>query len=644
MYYRCVVVCDEDEIRKEKIRRNRQIKQPRHEKWLWLFFALQKNIVSTGKPEGKRKIRMEQWVLLRKGADFAAIGEKFHISPRIACLIRNRDIVGDAEIQNYLYGTIADLHDGMLMRDMDRAVEILMEKIQSGERIRVIGDYDIDGVCATYILLEGLEELGAVVDMDIPDRIADGYGLNQNLIDRAIEDGIDTIVTCDNGIAAAEEISYGKDLGMTIVVTDHHEIPFEENEDGEKHYILPPADAVVDPKHPLCGYPFKGLCGAAVAYKLVEALFEAMGRDSSDMDYLLEEAAIATVGDVMDLVGENRIIVKQGLEMLKRTGNPGLRALIACNELGGKEITAYHIGFVLGPCLNASGRLDTAKRALALLRAKTKREADVIAGDLKALNDCRKEMTEKAVEEAVKVIEESGVGKDRVLVVYLPNCHESLAGIVAGRIRERYYKPTFVLTDGEDGVKGSGRSIDAYHMYEELNKCRHLLTRFGGHKLAAGLSMRAGGVEAFRKAINDVCTLEEDELREKVSIDMQMPFSCVTGKLVDELRLLEPFGKGNPKPVFAEKNVAILSARVIGKNRNMLKLLVMDGQGTNIDALYFGDGQKFLGKISDKYGKLQAESLLRGRGTGIYLSITYYPGINEYMGHLTPQIVITHVQ
>lgn len=586
---------------------------------------------------------MEQWVLLRKGADFAAIGEKFHISPRLACLIRNRDVIGDENIECYLNGTIADLYDGMLLKDMDKAVNILMEKIENGERIRIIGDYDIDGVNATYILLEGLENLGADVDMDIPDRILDGYGLNRHLIDRAFEAGIDTIVTCDNGIAASEEIAYGKSLGMTIVVTDHHEVPYEETGE-ERRYLLPPADAVVDPKRADCEYPFKGLCGAAVAYKLVEALYEAMDRDVEDMDYLMEEVAIATVGDVMDLVGENRIFVKQGLEMLRRTTNPGLKSLIECTGLDLENISSYHIGFVLGPCMNASGRLDTAKRALNLLRAKSKKEADILAGDLKALNDSRKDMTEEAVEQAVRQVEETPVGREKVLVVYLPDCHESLAGIVAGRVRERYYKPTYVLTDAEEGVKGSGRSIDAYHMYEELSKCKNLLTRFGGHKLAAGLSLPKENVERFRQAVNAVCTLSEKDLHEKVSIDMQMPFSCVTEKFIEELELLEPFGKGNPKPVFAEKNVEILNARRIGKNQNMLKMLVKDETGTAIEALYFGDAQKLLDTISQKYGKEQTEKIFTRQCRGIKMSFTYYPGINEYKGKKTPQIIITHFQ
>lgn len=568
---------------------------------------------------------MEQWVLLRKGADYAGIGEKFHISPRTACLIRNRGVIGTEAIDRYLNGTLTDLYDGMLMKDMDRAVSILKEKLYENKKIRVIGDYDIDGVNATYILLEGLGRLGADVDSDIPDRIADGYGLNISLIERAYREGIDTIVTCDNGIAAAEEIGYGKRLGMTVIVTDHHEVPYEETEEG-KNYNLPPADAVVDPKQPDCGYPFSGICGAAVAYKLMESLWESMGRDVEDLDDLIENVAIATVGDVMDLTDENRIFVREGLQMLRRTSNLGLRSLIECTGIAGRTITAYHIGFVLGPCLNAGGRLDTAKRALELLCAKNKREADVLAGDLKALNDSRKEMTETAVRQAVKMIESTSLKDDKVLVVYLPDCHESLAGIVAGRLRERYYKPVFVLTDAADGVKGSGRSIEAYSMYEELNRCRTLLTKFGGHRQAAGLSMRKENLEEFRQELNRRTSLTEADLYEKVVIDMEMPFSCVTEAFVQELEILEPFGKGNTKPVFAARNVEVLNAKVVGKNKNVVKMNLRDETGNRMEGIFFGETEEFL------------------KHTGRKMSVTYYPGLNEYMGRITPQIVITHYQ
>ena len=584
---------------------------------------------------------MERWVLLRKGADFEAIGKKYQISPRLACLIRNRDVIGEEAVDRYLNGTISDLYDGMLMKDMDKAIDILKEKILEDKKIRVIGDYDIDGVNATYILLEGLERLGADVDSDIPDRISDGYGLNRHLVERAYEAGVDTLITCDNGIAAADEIAYGKEMGMTVIVTDHHEVPFDE-QDGEKRYRIPPADAVMDPKQPDCLYPFKGLCGAAVAYKLMEALWESMGKDSADLDDLIENVAIATIGDVMDLEDENRIFVKEGLQMLRRTKNPGLKALIECTGIDKNSLNSYHIGFVLGPCINASGRLDTAKRALELLRAGTQKEADILAGDLKALNDSRKDMTEEAVKQAEEQVETTTISKDKVLVVYLPDCHESLAGIVAGRIRENYYKPVFVLTDAEEGVKGSGRSIDGYHMYEELNKCKELLTKFGGHRLAAGLSLPKENVGKFREMLNKNCTLTEEEMKEKVTIDMEMPFGCVTEGLVKELELLEPFGPGNTKTVFAERDVTLLGARILGKNRNVLKLQVQDVNGCRIEAMLFHHADDFLGKLEEQYGKTEVEALLKGRGRQIRISMTYYPDINEYMGKKTPQIVVTH--
>ena len=582
---------------------------------------------------------MENWVLLRKGADFQHISEKFHISPRVASLIRNRDVIGDDAIEKYLNGTIADLYDGMLMKDMDKAVAVLGEKIKENAKIRIIGDYDIDGIQSTYILLEGFRMLGADVDSDIPDRMKDGYGLNRNLIDRALEADVDTIVTCDNGIAAAEEIAYAKSMGMTIVVTDHHEVPYTEIGAGRR-YILPEADAVVDPKQEDCTYPFKGLCGAAVAYKLVEALMEAMGKDAEDADYLMENVAIATIGDVMDLVDENRIFVKQGLDMLKRTENLGLKALMGCTGVNVDKLSPYHIGFVIGPCMNASGRLDTAKRALELLEAKKVAVADLLAGDLKALNDSRKDMTAQAVEEAFIQVENSELKDADVLVVYLPECHESLAGIVAGRIREKYYRPVFVLTKGAEGLKGSGRSIATWHMYEGLNRVKHLLSKFGGHKMAAGLSMPEENLEQFRKEINEKSGITPEDLNEKIAIDMQLPFECVNEKFIEELAVLEPFGKGNARPVFAERQVQVESARILGKNKNVLKLQVKDLHGTRMDAMYFGDVNTFVEYVREKFGDIACECLLRGHGHGIVMAFTYYPDINEYQGVRTPQIVI----
>nr|WP_317283109.1 single-stranded-DNA-specific exonuclease RecJ [uncultured Sellimonas sp.] len=583
---------------------------------------------------------MKNWVLVRKGGNFTELGARFHIHPRTAALIRNRDIVGEEAFERYLNGTIADLYDGMLMKDMDKAIELLKEKITEKQSIRIIGDYDIDGVNATYILLEGLGGLGAEVDYDIPDRIKDGYGLNKELIDRALDDGIDTILTCDNGIAAKDEIAYGKSMGMAVIVTDHHEVPYEEREDGSRHYLLPPADAVVDIKQEDCPYPFKGLCGAAVAYKLIEALYNAMGRDPEDMDYLMENVAIATVGDVMDLTDENRIFVKQGLEMMKRTKNPGLAALMECTGVEKERLSSYHIGFVIGPCINAGGRLDTAKRAMELLRAKTKKDADVLAGDLKALNDSRKDLTEQAVKEAVVQVETTGLKEEKVLVIYLPQCHESLAGIVAGRIRERYYKPVFVLTKAEEGIKGSGRSIEAYHMYEELTKCRHLLTKFGGHKLAAGLSLPEENLMELRIELNRNTTMTKEDMTEKVSIDMQLPFGEITEELIGELSLLEPFGKGNPKPIFAERKLCFQKARILGKNKNVLKFDVFDQRGCYMEAMYFGNPDEFFAFLGTKYGTTSKERILSGNGEGFLMDITYYPDINEYMGRKNIQIII----
>lgn len=576
-------------------------------------------------------IWMEKWFVAMKKADFNGIAEKYQISPIIARLMRNRDVIGDDAIDFYLNGTVEDLYDGLLMKDMDRAVDILKEKIEEGKKIRVIGDYDIDGVNATYILQQGLAGLGADVDTDIPDRIKDGYGLNQMLIDRALEDDVDTIITCDNGIAAMSEIAYGKENGMTIVVTDHHEVPYLE-ENGEKKYLLPPADAVVDPHRADCEYPFKGLCGAAVAYKLVEVLYRVSGKSEQEVEHLqerlMENVAIATIGDVMDLVGENRVFVKKGLELLKTTKNEGLHALMQCTGVDTANLNTYHIGFVIGPCINAGGRLDTAKRALELLNASNRREAVTLAADLKELNDSRKEMTEEGVEEAVRQIESSSWKDDQVLVVYLPECHESIAGIIAGRIKERYYRPTFVLTKGETGVKGSGRSIEAYDMFAEMSRCRELFTKFGGHKLAAGLSLEEENVEVFRKRINELADLTEEDLQMKVSIDMRLPFPYINEELIHELKILEPFGKGNGKPLFAESKLRVIQPRIFGKNRNVLKCRLEDQQGNQMEAVYFGEVEDCLRQMEKKQ----------------IMSFTYYPSINEYMGRRTIQLTIVNYQ
>ena len=566
---------------------------------------------------------MEKWMVYNKKADFQKIGSEFGIDPVIARLIRNRDIQDMKEIRSYLYGTLAEIPSPWKMKDMERAVQILQKKITQKKKIRIIGDYDIDGVTATCILLKGLKRLNANVDTYIPDRVKDGYGMHEQLIDKALEDGIDTILTCDNGIAAAAEIEYAKKEGLTVIVTDHHDIPFRDTEDG-RIWIIPKADAVVNPKQNDCLYPNKNICGAVVAWKLIWALYERLGIDSDEIWDFLELAAIATVGDVMDLQGENRIIVKEGLKKLSSTSFEGLKALICVNNLEGAEITAYHVGFVIGPCINASGRLDTAARSLELLLADNMEDAMKLADDLYDLNQSRKAMTEQGKEQAIQSIEENNLGKDRVLVVYLPDCHESLAGIIAGWIREAYNKPVFVLTKGADGVKGSGRSIEAYSMYEELVKCSDLLTQFGGHPMAAGLSMEEKNVELFRRRLNDNCTLTEQDLIPQIMIDVPMPISYLSKKLTEQLKVLEPFGKGNSKPLFAQKNLRAVGIRVFGRNRNVAKMLLIDENGIKMDAVYFGEAQEFVDFV-------QAHDTI---------SVTYYPEINVFQGRENLQVVI----
>lgn len=566
---------------------------------------------------------MEKWVVTAKKADFQKIGQTFGIDPVIARLIRNRDVEGMENIRSYLYGTLEELPSPWLLKDMKKAVEILKDKIDQKARIRIIGDYDIDGVTATYILLTGFRRLGARVDTYIPDRIKDGYGMHSQLIEKASEDGIDTIITCDNGIAASAEIQQAKEKGMTVIVTDHHEIPYRDTDKG-REWIVPEADAVINPKQSDCPYPNKNICGAVVAWKLIWALYETYGIDRNEILEFSEPAAVATVGDVMDLQGENRIIVKEGLRRLPTTKNQGFRALIETNGLGGERITAYHVGFVLGPCINASGRLDTAARALRLLCTEDADRAAKEAGDLVALNQSRKAMTEKGREEAEHIIESQGLSSDRVLVVYLPECHESLAGIIAGRLREKYYKPSFVLTKAEKGAKGSGRSIEAYSMYDELVKCSDLLEQFGGHPMAAGLSLAEENIDAFRKRLNEVCTLTEEELVPKVVIDVPMPISYLSRTLTEQLSVLEPFGKGNSKPLFAQKGLRVLNLRIFGKNQNVAKMCLMDGQGNSVDAVYFGAAKEF-----EQY--VQQKELI---------SVTYYPEINVYQGRESLQAVI----
>ena len=566
---------------------------------------------------------MEKWVVTAKKADFQGISQKYGIDQVIARIIRNRDITTDEAIDQYLNGTLSDIPSWKLLKDIDKAVEIISGKIDQGTRMRIIGDYDIDGVTATYILLKGFKRLGANVDTYIPDRIADGYGIHNHLIEKAKDDGIDTIVTCDNGISATDQITFAKSFGMTVVVTDHHEVPFEDTEEGRK-YKLPPADAIINPKQSDCPYPNKNICGAVVAMKLVFALYEKYNIPETEKEEYLEPAAIATVGDIMDLQGENRILVKEGLSRLPHTKNKGLKAFISAVGLENQKISSYDIGFRLGPCINASGRLDTAMRSLALLQCEDEEEAAKLANDLKALNDSRKALTEQGTEEAYKLIEGSDLKDDRVVVVFLPGCHESLAGIIAGRIREKYHKPAFVLTRGDKSAKGSGRSTENYSMYEELVKCDSLLIQYGGHPMAAGLSIEEENIDAFRRLLNANCTLTEEDLIPRIVIDVPMPISYINENLIRELSVLEPFGKGNSKPLFAQKDLRVLKVGIYGKNQNTVKLQLMDESGAVMDGIYWGEAKEFA-------------EFAKSRGT---ISVTYYPKINSYMGRESLQIVI----
>lgn len=585
---------------------------------------------------------MEKWFVIRKGADFEKLAERFHINPVTARLIRNREVIGEEAMEKYLNGGLRDLYNPHLLKDADLLTDILAEKIKEKKKIRIIGDYDIDGVMSTYILHQGIKRCGGRVDTRIPDRIKDGYGINDHLIERAHEAEIDTIVTCDNGIAAIDEIAHAKAYGMTVLVTDHHEIPYIE-ENGERIYRKSVADAIVNPKQKDCSYPFKELCGAAVALKVIQILYEKCGIPVEETWDFLENTAFATVGDVMDLTDENRILVKEGLKRIQHTKNQGMRALILQNKLEFGQINAYHFGFVLGPCINASGRLETAKIALSLFLEEDRTKAAQIAAELVELNAQRKDMTAEGVELALQEIEKGNVG-EKVMVIYLPKVHESLAGIIAGRIREIYHKPVFVLTKSEDGVKGSGRSIESYSMYEELCKCQELFLRFGGHPMAAGLSLEEENVEIFRKKINDDCELTDEDFIPKIKIDVPMPAGYPDTVLVRELNLLEPFGKGNIKPQFADKNIGITNMYIVGKNRNVLKLMLNTEKGEQISAVYFGEIEKFLSYYREKYGETEVERALHGIENAIRMSIIYYPEINSYQGTESVQLIIKNYQ
>lgn len=582
---------------------------------------------------------MEKWIEIRKGGNFMEKAKKYGIDPLIARIIRNRDIIDEKEITEYLYGGKEALHNPHLLKDVDKAAEIIAEGIAGKKAMRIIGDYDIDGVNATYILLEGIRRCGGNVDAAIPDRMKDGYGINEHLIGQALSDGKELLITCDNGIAAINEINFAKEKGMTVVVTDHHEIPYRNTEQG-KEFLRSNADAIVNPKQNDCLYPCKGICGAVVAWKLVQVLYERMDIPVEEAEIFIENAGFATVGDVMDLTGENRILVKLGLKALEHTKNPGMKALIAKNKLSDKPLSAYHIGFVLGPCINASGRLDTAKRSLELLLERDEVKASALAGELVELNESRKYMTQQETQKALEQIEKEGREKDKVLVVYLPECHESLAGIIAGRIREAYQRPVFVLTRGEEGVKGSGRSIEAYSMFDKMTEVAELFTKYGGHPMAAGLSMQEEDIDKLREQLNQKAELSEEDMAEVVRLDAVLPMSYFTVDTIRQLSVLEPCGKSNTKPVFADRNIKITRAGIVGVNRNVLKLHLLDSKGNPVAGVYFGEVEKFLTFLSEKFGSEEVDAAMHGRENSIQFAAVYEPAVDTYSGRESVQAII----
>lgn len=590
-----------------------------------------------------RILMNEAWIIYNKKADFYDLAERFSIDPVIARVIRNRDVVTEEEFDHYLNAK-QDFYAPRLMKDMEKGVAIIKDAIDQKQKIRIISDYDVDGVMSNYILYQGLSKCGAKVDYRVPDRIVDGYGMNESMVREAYDAGIRTLITCDNGIAALLPIAYAKNLGMTVVVTDHHDVPFEYDDDGHKEYIMSVADAVIDPKQQDCKYPFKQLCGAGVAYKFMQVLYPLCGIREEETEKFIEYVAMATICDVMELKDENRVLVKRGLEELNRTGNFGLRALIKVNGLGDKRVQSYHVGFILGPCINSTGRLENARMAMELLSEQKYDRALIKAQKLKELNDTRKGMTEKAVAEAIEQIETTTLIDDRVLVVYLPNTHESLAGIIAGRVRERYYRPTLIVTDSEEGgLKGSGRSIEGYNMFEALSECKDLLTKFGGHPMAAGFSLQAKDLEYFRHKLNVLCELTDAELTPKLYIDVPMPIDYISFELIEQLELLEPFGKGNEKPVFAQKNLSVRSARVLGQKGNMLKLELESENGARMEGIYF-QVEEFMENIKLWFGEAEWDQMMKGWLNNVRLDVAYYPSINEYNGMRALQIVLKKYQ
>lgn len=585
----------------------------------------------------------EKWLLRNRKVDLKAMSEKYKISQLLCKLMVNRDIIDENIINSYINPVYKYLHSPKTMKDVVIAVDIIKRKIQENKKIRIIGDYDVDGIISVFILYTALKKCGANVDYEIPDRIKDGYGINENIVKVAYDEGVDTIITCDNGISAIDQIQYAKDLGLTVIVTDHHDVPFIE-EDGVRTFLSSQADAIINPKQIECEYKFKSICGAGVAFKLMEALYEEIGMDKEECYKLIEFIAIATVCDVVDLIDENRIFVKNGLEMLNNSKNIGINALKKACGLEDKEITAYHLGFVIGPCLNASGRLDSAKKGLELLLMEDDEEAKNLAQEIVDLNDARKNMTKEGVDRAINIIDITDINNDNILVVYIPDIHESLAGIVAGRVKEKYNKPTIILTKSEEGVKGSARSIEEYNMFEGLLACKELLDKFGGHPMAAGLSLQEDKVDELRIALNNKCELTDEDLTRKIMIDSSLPLEYLNLHLIEELNVLEPFGKGNAKPVFGVRDAKITRAMLLGKDKNVLKLKLLTNNDITIDAMIFNDLENFESKIIEKYGNEGLDNLYNKSNNNIPMDFTFYPSINEWNGNKSIQIVVNGIR
>lgn len=586
-------------------------------------------------------MKKERWRLYAKKADFAAISKAYGINQVTARIMRNRGVETKEEIESYLKGDLDYLSDPALMKDADKAASLLEAAIANNELIAISSDFDNDGIFSGLLLKEAIIELGGRAAIFTPNRVMEGYGVNSRIVEEANANGASVLLTCDNGIAAFEAIDEAKKLGMTVIVTDHHEVPFEEH-DGKKTYLLPKADAIVDPKQEDCAYPFKSLCGTGVAYQLMTLLFRRMKRTMSRQEIFLQYTAIATVADVMELVGENRILVRKGLSYLNHTNHTGLRALMEVCGISPEQVRAYHIGFILGPCFNAAGRLDTIVHALALLESKEYDQALALAGELWAMNEERKELTRVGTERAVELIEHATWKDEHVYLVYIKDCHESVAGIIAGRLRERYYRPVLVFTDAsEEGqIKASGRSIDDYDMFTELSAFRNLFLRFGGHKMAAGLTMEKKNLEVLRDGLNARCTLTQTQLMPLVMIDAAMPLGYISEEVIADLEKLEPFGRANEKPLFAQQHLSVLRLSRIGKNRNVVKMSVMGPEGIIMDALYFGDTDVFFDFLEEEYGRDNVAAALRGMRNTIDIGVTYYPQINEFQGKRSLQIVI----